>query len=249
LLVIEEKADLLPRACCAPNHSLLVHFYATDSAGNKQQPIMTMERPGCPCDKPCVGVAACGECCLHEMTLHEGYVEGDVGQIPKQAVMGSAKVPEYGGFLTPSLEIFDKQGGHLAMVEKSGQCTCLFGGLTEMCCDQPFSVTNKGTGQSIANIIKEKPSSMTGMLTELMSDADTFTLEITDPSMSPDQKASLLGSLVMLDYMFFERDSDGVKCEGGNPSVNFCNFYFMGCIIPCKCEGGENGGGGDGGGF
>lgn len=78
LVFIEEKADLIPRACCAPNHSLLVHFYTTDSRGNKQQPIMTMERPGCPFDKPCVGLAACGECCLQEMTLHEGFVEGAI---------------------------------------------------------------------------------------------------------------------------------------------------------------------------
>ena len=97
LMVIEEKADMCSRGCCAPEHSLLVHFYSADHAGNKQQPIMTMERPGRPWDKPCVGIAACGDCCLHEMTLHQGYVEGNVGNIPKQAVMGSAKVPNFGG--------------------------------------------------------------------------------------------------------------------------------------------------------
>eukprot|EP00961_Rhodomonas_salina_P191835 2588605-Rhodomonas_salina.1 len=45
-MLIEEKADMMSRACCAPEHSLLVHFYATDQGGNKGQPLMTMERPG-----------------------------------------------------------------------------------------------------------------------------------------------------------------------------------------------------------
>jgi hypothetical protein len=33
-------------------------------------------------------------------------------------------------------------------------------------------------------------------------------MEIHDPSVTPQQRATLIGTLLMMDYMFFERDID-----------------------------------------
>jgi len=120
--------------------------------------------------------------------LPQGYVEGDVGDIPEQMVMGSAKVPSMAGGFTPSLEIFDKGNESLGMFEATGtvrcpaslplaiphaesssrwgrsnrqdleltlvclQCPCLFGGMSEMCCDQNYSI-NGPSGEVHAHMV------------------------------------------------------------------------------------------------
>jgi hypothetical protein len=244
LMIAQEKSDMIPRICCKPQHSLLVHFYAVDGAGNKAAPIMTLERPGCLGAKPCVGRGPCGPC-LDEMKLHQGYVEGDVGDIPEQMVMGSAKVPSMAGGFTPSLEIFDKGNESLGMFEATGTCPCLFGGMSEMCCDQNYSIN--GPSGEVGKIVKKKPGDLMSAVTELMSDADTFTLEL-NANMTPEQKASMIGSLLLLDYMFFERDSDGWSFDPieQKVTINLFNCYCYGCIHPCTCTcGGGSGEGGE----
>jgi hypothetical protein len=61
--------------------------------------------------------------------------------------------------------------------------------------------------------------------------------------MTPQQRATLIGTLLMMDYMFFERDIDmcGVEREpgGGNKVyINFCNCYCFGQVCPCQLKGG-----------
>jgi len=90
----------------------------------------------------------------------------------------------------------------------------LFGGCSELCCDQPFAVkrVNKDGSLSvdvgnIATITKKKPKTMMGAMREMLSDSDLYELEVHDPSVTPQQRATLIGTMLMMDYMFFERDS------------------------------------------
>jgi len=235
IMVVEEVSDATARCCCGPTHSLLLHFYAVDGAGNKAQPLMTLERPGCCQEKPCVGQGPM-DMCLDEMKLHQGFLEGTPGELPTQMLMGSAKMPSMAGGFTPSLEVFDKGNGLIAKVEATGQFPCLFGGMSEMCCDQFYTISNQSG--PMGQIVKRKPKDMTSGLAEMFTDADTFTLELSQ-NLSVEQKANMIGSLLLLDKMFFERDTDAFGCDANGIFINCFNCYCFGCICPFSCECGE----------
>jgi hypothetical protein len=76
---------------------------------------------------------------------------------------------------------------------------------------------------------------MGGALQEMISSADVFKLEFTDETLTPEQKATFLSTLLLTDYTYFESNND--KCgtdEEGRFFVNLCNCYCMGCVLPCK---------------
>jgi len=242
IFVVEEKSGQLTRCCCAPDHTLSLQVHQVDPMGNKVGGAMTIDRPGCVFDKPCIGNAALMDACLQEITVLPGIVEGDPGDLPKQMQMGGAKMPTLGGCTTPTLDIFDAQGAEVAKIEAGGTCPSVFGGCTEFCCDQPYNVMMNG--QQIGAITKMKPKNMESAMAEMFTDADTFSMEFP-PDLPVEQKARLLASLLLLDYMFFERDVDFCSMENGGIAINVCNVYCMGMIFPCKIqmsggEGGEN---------
>eukprot|EP00217_Crustomastix_stigmatica_P003852 CAMPEP_0183790614 /NCGR_PEP_ID=MMETSP0803_2-20130417/1218_1 /TAXON_ID=195967 /ORGANISM="Crustomastix stigmata, Strain CCMP3273" /LENGTH=302 /DNA_ID=CAMNT_0026034855 /DNA_START=49 /DNA_END=957 /DNA_ORIENTATION=- len=243
LLLAEEESECCNRVCCAPNHSLLVKIFATDPQGNKLFPVLTMEREGC-CSKQ-LHCFACMDCCLQESFIHAGEVSGEPGKLEKDKVIGHSKVPVGGGGLTPTVQIMDRgysQDEPLAVMQGP---TC-FGGCSEMCCDFNFFIDKVPSGTTdykalkvgnMAKITKCKPKGFGGAMREMLSDADTFTLEITDPSVTPQQKASLISSLVHIDYMFFEKNIDMCGVDGnGAFFINLCNCYCVGCLCPCKLK-------------
>lgn len=130
----------------------------------------------------------------------------------------------------------------------------IFGGCSELCCDQRFGVkrVNKDGSVSydigdIATITKMKPKSFSGALREMLTDSDLYELEVHDTSLTPQQRATLIGTLLLMDYMFFERDIDMCGIDGqGRMYINICNCYCCGQVCPCQLKGGGSGGGGSG---
>ena len=60
----------------------------------------------------------------------------------------------------------------------------MFGGCSELCCDQPFAVKRVDKNGSIsvdvgdiATITKKKPKSFAGAMTEMLTDSDLYELE------------------------------------------------------------------------
>ena len=102
LIRVEEQSDGCTRCFCAPNHSVVLQFNALDPSGNPLFPVITMEREGC-CSKPCLGGIVCMDCCANEGFVHAGSVTqpdgqpGGAGKLPKDRVIGRAKVPIMGG--------------------------------------------------------------------------------------------------------------------------------------------------------
>ena len=91
---------------------------------------------------------------------------------------------------------------------------------------------------------KMRPRSMCAALKEMTTDSDNFSLEFLDPNMDNEQKATTLGMVFLLDYMFFERDQDMChRTPKGGTEFTLCNMYCCGYLHPCKC----GGGGGEGG--
>lgn len=74
-------------------------------------------------------------------------------------------------------------------------------------------------------------------LQQAVGDSDKYLLELEN-GLSANQTANLVGTMLLLDYLFFE---GGPPCEltANGVSVNCFNLYCCGCICPCKCEPGE----------
>ena len=119
-----------------------------------------------------------------------------------------------------------------------------------MCMDMSFSFSNVPAGYNgevlkfgdLATIEKKKPDSFSSAVREAMTDADTYTVTFVDPGLTPQQKASILTTVIFLDYMFFENDNDMIYCDPFNKSVTItpCVCYCCGCLCPCSVTcGGE----------
>ena len=207
--------------------------------------VITMEREGC-CSKPCTGGLVCIDCCAQESFVHAGAVPGvqgcQAGKLPKDRVIGRMKQPvPFAGGLTPTIQIMDRA---LTTDEHWASLTgpTLFGGCSENCCNVPFGVKRVNKDGSvavdvgnIATITKLKPKSLTGAIREMLTDSDMFQFEIHDPSVTPQQRATLLGTLLLADYMFFERDIDQCGYDGGC-YINLCNCYCCGALYPCQLK-------------
>ena len=128
-----------------------------------------------------------------------------------------------------------------------------FGGCSELVCDSSFAISKVPPGASSKSVMKVgdhallkkmRPRSMCAALKEMTTDSDNFSLEFLDPNMDNEQKATTLGMVFLLDYMFFERDQDMChRTPKGGTEFTLCNMYCCGYLHPCKC----GGGGGEGG--
>lgn len=244
-MIVQEESDDCPRFFGKPYHSLLLNIYRTDDGEKLGAQVMTMEREGW-CSKLFLGCFACGPGCQDGMVLHAGTVRGKPGKIPTSQAIAHSRVPKWGGGLHPTLQVMDR--GVSAVEEPYAVVrgpTC-FGGCTELCCKKDFGVSKVPQGWKpgsykdlhpgdAATITKKKPQSFKGVMKQLFTDADTYLVEFKDPSMTPQQKAAMLGSMLLLDYMFFDRDL-GDRCSfdaRGNVSINISNCYMYGCVCPC----------------
>eukprot|EP01062_Namystynia_karyoxenos_P001505 TRINITY_DN10515_c0_g1_i2.p2 TRINITY_DN10515_c0_g1~~TRINITY_DN10515_c0_g1_i2.p2 ORF type:complete len:319 (+),score=123.30 TRINITY_DN10515_c0_g1_i2:120-1076(+) len=251
ILMAYEESGFCWRCCCNPNHPLKVHIHYTGAGADTQ--VMLMDRPF-KCAGPC---PTWGPCCQSEATLHvmpPGMPPGQkfcgeeqaAGIIENpQTLIGRVKQPICGGIFTPTVEVF--QGNSETPFAAVEGPMCCFGGMTEMCLDQNFPVSREtGKAGDVGQITKEKPEGMGEALKELLSDADLFTLDYKDPSLTPQQKTALIAAVLLLDFMFFETNQ-AFECDpiAQECSIVCCYCYMCGALEPIKCSCG--GGGGEGG--
>lgn len=199
-------------------------------------------------DRKCIGGYACCTCCLNESVVVAGATdEGEeLHNIGNVGIMGQAKnalgfsqVPILGGMLTPTIHLSDEPFPTENIWGKIEGPTC-FGGCSELCCDFEFPVSKMSSESKtgdIARIVKRKPQGGVAGMKEMMSQSDVFTIEFTDKSMTPEQKAAVLGNQIMLDFMFFEGQQNEMcgRDEEGNCYCLLCNCYCFGALIPCRC--------------
>jgi len=226
VLKANEESEFCMRCCCNPNHELKLTLRNPQT----QQVVATVDRPF-----KCAGMCPviCGFC-QQEASLYAG---ADVGN--SASLIGKTQQPLCGGCCTPTVKVAlgNNEPSENAFATVEGPC-CFFGGLTEMCCDQEFAVSSNGDKTAdIGKIVKEKPEGMQQMATEIMSDADLFTLTFNNPALGPDQRLTMISSLLLMDYMFFESNQP-FECDpiSQSCSVVCCNAYICGSIIPCKCS-------------
>ena len=244
LFVAKEESDVCGRCCCAPNHALLMHFFDPPANGGKITEEMakggavwTMERPGC-CSRWLNCCCPLTTCCQQEMWLHEGHQVGKPGELEKTNILGRAVQPTpFGGCCTPTLHIMER-GSETPNYKLEGP-TC-FGGCSEMCCETHWPISkfdsDKKAGD-VAMITKETPKGLKDAAKELFGDADTYSMTMKDENMTAESKATFLASLMLMDYWFFERDSDMIACKNGctRLEITCCLWYCCGVLYPCKC--------------
>jgi hypothetical protein len=139
------------------------------------------------------------------------------------------KQPCCGGCCRPRLDIYTRQyGQYLGHV--LGPCCCI-GGL----CDATFDVVD-AKGSSMGKIERKGVKDLMSMGRELFTDSDKYALSFpaeTDVKM----KATLIGTLLFVDYLFFE-DEGNFTCDPFSMSFSLkcCDVYCCGSTIPCKCS-------------
>lgn len=236
-----ERSDNCTRCCCAPYHNLLLEFKHVPNPEAPTPAVFTMERQGVCGKLPCCWV--CSDTCRDGMILHAGAVHEGPDKAGKLSdysrIIGSAK--EAGGLCncTPTLDLFDgvKPDHPNAKSSSTIHGPCFFGGCSEMCTESEFRVSRPPGRRlgDVAVIKKLRPRNFSEVCQELCTDSDRYYIEFRDPSLTPQQKATLLGGLMLTDYMFFEQDNGMVSCRHKELTITCCLYYCGGCICPCKC--------------
>jgi hypothetical protein len=242
---VKEKGNKWNRCCCAPCHSFTLQFRPANGDDNAP-PVMTVERQGC-CGK-WLCCFACGSMCNDGANYHAGYVDPEkIGEIPRDTIFGYSAQPTCGGVFTPTINIMDGNALETTPYAKI-EGPFIFGGCSELCCDFSFPISKFGSESKtgdLAVITKQKPKSMKDAAKEAFGDSDMFIMEFKDPSLTAAQKASLLSSLFLLDFMFFELDNGMISCQDGGLVCTLCLCYCCGCLLPCNLKVGGGGGGGE----
>ena len=222
--------------------------------------VFHMEREGC-CTKWGLGCFICDDSCKDGMRLHAGPPTGLEYGNPEllESTMAYASQPKCGGYFTPTLNLFTRStagvdlGSFTPTAKVEGPC--IFGGCSELCCNTPFKVSSMKDGEvdtkllrgDLAMITKTKPKGPCAFGRELFTDSDTFGVEYApDVGLTPQQKAAMMGAMVLTDYMFFEQDHGMVNCEGGKIKITLFECYVCGCVCPFVLQSDQKQGGGGG---
>ena len=105
----KEKSPCLTRCCCNPIHSQFIEL--SDTSNNV---LYTVERQGCCTARPGLCCACpCTDSCTQEITLHEGMLEGEPGEVtnphPLYTVTQTRSCE--GGACTPELKLIPQAVG------------------------------------------------------------------------------------------------------------------------------------------
>lgn len=145
---------------------------------NNKVEVMRFSRPFA-CQEPCF------PCCLQSMEI----------ECPPGNLIGS--VHQNWTLCLPQFSVKDADGNTVLKIHGplcTTQCRCL-------CGDVEFEITTRDGSSTIGKITKQ----WAGLLREAFSDADYF--GITFPmDLDVNTKATLMGALFLIDYMFYERN-------------------------------------------
>jgi len=211
--------------------------------------IMTMERPGCCGEKPGLCCCLCTPDCADGAVVHAGQLPGTPtpGTVlfNGESIMGYCEQPApFGGYFTPTLNVMDRGGPDpktfrpIAKVEGP----FIFGGCSELCCPSSFPVSSMQPDElgtklkkgDLAEIVKKAPQGLAQAAREAFTDSDTYTLQFKDQKLAPQQKAMMMSSLILVDYMFFEQDNGMCSCENNKLKITLFECYCLGCLCPCN---------------
>jgi hypothetical protein len=269
LFIAQEVSDDCMRCGCAPTHSLRVEFKRVNQTTRqwassneiKQMPtVMSLERQGC-FDKPCLQCCIINDSCKDGMNMNAGApITAQPGDVAiHDQTFAYATQPKCGGYCTPSLNLFNrmatgpKETAFVPLAKVEGPM--IFGGCSELCFDSTFDVSSlkpeeldtKLKKGDLARITKVRPKGPCACGKEMFTDSDTFTVTYAEGvGLTPQQKAAMMGSMILTDYMFFEQDQGMCTVEGSKVKITLFECYCCGALCPATLVVDNSNGGGGG---
>mmetsp|Transcript_18067 Transcript_18067/g.32361 ORF Transcript_18067/g.32361 Transcript_18067/m.32361 type:complete len:292 (+) Transcript_18067:84-959(+) len=227
---IKEKSNCLCRCCCNPHHKFQLDVHEGNEDGKI---LMTMFHPfrWCCC--------ICHESCRGKMIVYDGEVNAWEND-EEGPVIATSQQPMGGGGFTPTFNIYDGayEEKKDAAYKITGPFCCIAGLVGDLCFPPTFKILHPkdDKGENVlAEIKKNKPEDAKGVLKQIFSDADEFTINMPKGS-SGKTKAAVLAQALLIDYSFFENNGN-VYCDLFKKElVCVCTYcYCWGCLMPCKC--------------
>ncbi|GKY94792.1 hypothetical protein MPSEU_000444400 [Mayamaea pseudoterrestris] len=192
-----EESNCLCRWCCGAVYPFTTRI---EEVPTKTE-LLTVERPFV-----CCVVGACKCCCYQQASFKSG--SDDLGKIQENCY-----------YCVPQYTLLDANGNKVYKIHPPTCCAgCCVNCCTEGnpcfgkgCCKLPFWIfdpnqrdTNGGDAAHLGKILK-KPKSLA---MEVFTDANAF--EIVFPKeATPEQKASLVGTSIFFNAVYFERSNEG----------------------------------------
>lgn len=217
----KEESGRCSRMCCNPNHELTLHVTALEGGKTTGTDVVQVHKPfKCCCPAVC-------PCFRKELTITK--------MLPEKKVIGFVKQPWFAGCCKPKLDIFEYEGGkQLGTI--NGPCCCMGG-----CCSSSFSMTTDTEDERSKEIAEIKRGGIAdnGMRRALLTDADKFSINFMKGFDSIENKWVLISSVLMVDYMFFEGETNCLySCCVCPPYCWFklCDLYCCGCTLPVRCK-------------
>ena len=116
--------------------------------------------------------------------------------------------------------------------------TC-FGGCMDLCCSTKFMVSSTaGKSGDLASITKKPPTGACGWFAALCTVADTYNIDFNQNNgLTPKQKASIIGEMAHLDFLFFESDQPLCRFDDTTSTcyILLCTCFCFGFLCPCEC--------------
>lgn len=82
---------------------------------------------------------------------------------------------------------------------------------------------------------KKRPSAIQEWVKEATTDADSYVLKLEDEDIGTEAVLSLVSTVFLLDYMFYESGGLCEKTVHGCFACQLCNVYCCGYVGLCKC--------------
>merc|ERR1712070_190789 len=113
-----------------------------------------------------------------------------------------------------------------------------------ICCESEFLFSSIDCGSQasqrksigdLAVLKKKKPRDCSGCARELFTDSDHYQVSYKpDKGLTPQQKAGMMASIILMDFHLFEQDAGMCKVENNKITITICDTYCFGCVIPCN---------------
>ena len=181
----KETSSCFQRYCCQKTREL--NLSIRDQTDTE---VISIHRP-----LRCIG-CCCSWCasaeCMQEMT-----VNGPDGRV-------IATVKEKPTWFTPVLQIMDSTDSYIMKV-KGGPWHC------RGCWDYDYNVSSPNGDREIGTLTYK----FRGICNETFTEADKFIMDFKDDNISVDNKVALLATMFLVDYMYYEKDSQSWQNYGG----------------------------------
>jgi hypothetical protein len=218
-ITIKEDSSCMGRAMCNPNHEMKLDWKA-QSGG----PILLeMRKPFKWC---CPAICPCFQ---KEMELYRMQ--------PAEKKIGKVKQPWLAGGLRPEMHMFDGQDQQVGTV--NGPCCCI-----GACCSSQWDFKDNNGKEHVK--MKRGGMADVGIARSAGSNSDRYEITFEDQTMNIDEKISVIGTVIFIDYLFFEGETNCtcVWCQYTPPFLvcppqlwfKICDLYCCGSTIPIKCK-------------